>query len=153
MSQNKWLPSQQGFKFARRTVSVTGKQRHGSPKTNRKYLWRGRRSEDTNTSVKCLGCTETVTVEEKFSATNSRSGNLFYSMQQSIKNQSKTHHILRIYLKTEKISQKECFPCLLLFFIAVTPLTAKYLAFFFLHHTLHFKILFFNQNDRLPIQG
>lgn len=90
MSRNKWLPSQQGFKFARRTVSVTGKQRHGSPKTSGKYLWRSRRSDDTNVSVKCLGCTEMVTVEEKFSATNSRSGNFFYSMQQNKKKNKQT---------------------------------------------------------------
>lgn len=60
MSWNNWLPSQQGFKLARRTISVTGKQRQGSSKTNGKYLWRGRCSKDTNRSVKCLGCAETV---------------------------------------------------------------------------------------------
>lgn len=65
MSRNNWLPSQQGFKSARRTVSVTGKQRQGFPKTNGKYLWRGRCPENTNTNVKCLECAETVPVEEK----------------------------------------------------------------------------------------
>lgn len=81
MSLNNWLPSQQDFSFARKTVPVKpGKQRQGSPKNNGKIPMRGRHSEDTNTSGKCLGCAERVTVEEKLSATDSKSGNLVYSL-------------------------------------------------------------------------
>lgn len=94
MSRNNWLPSQHGFKFARRTISETGKQRQGSPKTNGKYLWRGRCSKDTDTNVKCLGYAETVTVEEKFSRINSRSGDVFYCVQHNIKNPNKVKHTI-----------------------------------------------------------
>lgn len=93
MSRNNWLPSQHGFKFARRTISETRKQRQSSPKTNGKYLWRGRCSKDTDTNVKCLGL-QKLTVGEKFSGINSRSGDVFYSVQHNIKNPNKVKHTI-----------------------------------------------------------
>lgn len=61
-------------------LSQPGKQRQGSPKNDGKIPMRSRHSKDTNTSGKCLGCAERVTAEEKLSATDSKSGNLFYSL-------------------------------------------------------------------------
>lgn len=61
-------------------LSQPGKQRQGSPKNDGKIPTRGRHSRDTSTSGKCLESVERVTVEEKLSATDLKSGNLFYSL-------------------------------------------------------------------------